>query len=212
MIDYVIESFLKGGIVIVPILLSSVCIWAIFLDLYQKINNENKHFFKHQEMFIDLIENRELSRQHETKSNYHSNIHKTCDFLIESIEKGNIMDMTSFENEIRIVKLQYFQPLQRKLKTITLFAIICPLLGLLGTVLGMMQTFSVLCIYGNSNPIILSDGVATAMITTKAGLIAAFPAMLLFAYLKNKLSKQEKYIDQIFNAATNYLTKKGKIK
>ena len=71
-----------------------------------------------------------------------------------------------------------------------------------------MIPFSVLGLYGNSNPVILSDGIATAMITTKAGLIAAFPGMLLYAYLKNKLTNFEKQLDQIFNGAINYLEKK----
>ena len=208
MMDYLIASFTNGGIIMMPIVLCSVVIWSLFFDLFLLIKKENKNFRQHQLIFIELIENKEHLKEHKLKQIYKSIIHKTCDFLIKSVTKPETITRTVFENNIRMVKLDYFYPLYRKLKIIILLAITCPLLGLLGTVLGMVQTFSVLGLYGNSNPVILSDGIATAMITTKAGLIAAFPGMLLYAYLKNKLTNFEKQLDQIFNGANNYLEKK----
>ena len=53
-----------------------------------------------------------------------------------------------------------------------------PLLGLLGTVSGMIRTFEVLTTYGNSNPLLLADGISEALIATQSGLLIAIPLML----------------------------------
>jgi biopolymer transport protein ExbB len=54
-----------------------------------------------------------------------------------------------------------------------------PLLGLLGTVAGMISTFQVLTTFGNSNPLLLADGISEALIATQSGLLIAIPLMLL---------------------------------
>jgi len=54
-----------------------------------------------------------------------------------------------------------------------------PLLGLLGTVTGMVRTFDVITLYGNQNPVLMADGISEALITTQSGLIIAFPLLLL---------------------------------
>ncbi len=53
-----------------------------------------------------------------------------------------------------------------------------PLLGLLGTVTGMIQTFDVITVFGTSDPKLLSGGIATALVTTELGLIVAIPCLL----------------------------------
>jgi len=54
-----------------------------------------------------------------------------------------------------------------------------PLLGLLGTVAGMVSTFQVLTTFGNSNPLLLADGISEALIATQSGLLVAIPLMLM---------------------------------
>jgi len=54
-----------------------------------------------------------------------------------------------------------------------------PLLGLLGTVAGMISTFQVLTTFGNSNPLLLADGISEALIATQSGLLIAIPLMLM---------------------------------
>jgi biopolymer transport protein ExbB len=62
---------------------------------------------------------------------------------------------------------------------ITMIAAVAPLLGLLGTVTGMIQTFDVITEFGTSDPKLLSGGSATALVTTELGLIVAIPCLLL---------------------------------
>ena len=63
--------------------------------------------------------------------------------------------------------------------TILVMAAVAPLLGLLGTVTGMISTFDVITEFGTGNPKLLSGGISEALITTELGLIVAIPALLL---------------------------------
>ncbi|WP_428387976.1 MotA/TolQ/ExbB proton channel family protein [Mucisphaera sp.] len=73
--------------------------------------------------------------------------------------------------------------LQRLLPFISICAAAAPLLGLLGTVTGIINTFEMITIFGTGDPEALSGGISEALITTKFGLIVAIPALLLYAYL-----------------------------
>jgi biopolymer transport protein ExbB len=62
--------------------------------------------------------------------------------------------------------------------TILVLAAVAPLLGLLGTVTGMISTFDVITEFGTGNPKLLSGGISEALVTTELGLIVAIPALL----------------------------------
>lgn len=82
-------------------------------------------------------------------------------------------------------------PLSRFGGVIMMIAAVAPLLGLLGTVTGMIQTFDVITEFGTSDPKLLSGGIATALVTTELGLIVAIPC-LLFGNLLNGWSDRIK--------------------
>ncbi|WP_220741663.1 MotA/TolQ/ExbB proton channel family protein, partial [Shewanella schlegeliana] len=69
---------------------------------------------------------------------------------------------------------------------IALLAAMAPMLGLLGTVSGMIETFQSLTEFGNSDPKLLSQGISKALITTQAGLLVALPLLLLHYPLKRR--------------------------
>ena len=82
---------------------------------------------------------------------------------------------------------QVAHELERYLNTLGTIAAASPLLGLLGTVFGMIQVFSAITIHGNSNPSILAGGIAQALITTAAGLSVAIPALIFHRYFRGKI-------------------------
>lgn len=90
------------------------------------------------------------------------------------------------EHTLQAIYLTHSQPLVRGLGLIALLAALAPMLGLLGTVTGMMTTFQQLTWFGNANPQLLSEGISVALITTQAGLIVALPLLLLHYPLKRK--------------------------
>ncbi|MCK5912253.1 MAG: MotA/TolQ/ExbB proton channel family protein, partial [Desulfuromusa sp.] len=76
--------------------------------------------------------------------------------------------------------------LQRYLGLLGTIANITPLLGLLGTVLGMIKAFNVMAIEGMGTPATLGGGISEALITTAAGLSVAVPMILLHRYLSSR--------------------------
>lgn len=82
---------------------------------------------------------------------------------------------------------QVVHELERYLNTLGTIAAASPLLGLLGTVFGMIQVFTAITLHGNTNPSILAGGIAQALITTAAGLSVAIPALIFHRYFRGKI-------------------------
>lgn len=79
--------------------------------------------------------------------------------------------------------------LQRFLNTLGTIAAVSPLLGLLGTVLGMIKVFSVITDIGVGNPGELAGGISQALITTAAGIAVAIPSLMFYRYFKGKVDQ-----------------------
>ncbi|WP_051252566.1 MotA/TolQ/ExbB proton channel family protein [Ferrimonas kyonanensis] len=78
---------------------------------------------------------------------------------------------------------------ERGLALVALLAALAPMLGLLGTVTGMIETFQTLTQFGNSEPKLLSGGISKALITTQVGLVIAIPLLLLLHPLKRRAQR-----------------------
>ena len=77
--------------------------------------------------------------------------------------------------------------LERYLNTLGTIAAISPLLGLLGTVSGMIRSFTAITTEGVGNPAVLAGGISEALITTAAGLTVAIPALIAYRYLRGRV-------------------------
>ncbi|MEE8408185.1 MAG: MotA/TolQ/ExbB proton channel family protein [Myxococcota bacterium] len=82
------------------------------------------------------------------------------------------------------------QKLRRTLPMIKTLVAVCPLLGLLGTVSGMIEVFDVLAIAGNGNPRAMASGVSLATIPTMAGMVAALSGLYFSARLSRIAAKE----------------------
>ena len=91
--------------------------------------------------------------------------------------------------------ISYVPRLERHLGTLAVLGGIAPLLGLLGTVTGMIHTFQMVTLFGSGDARLLSGGISEALITTKYGLIIAVPVLLAHAFLsrhaRGKLAELE---------------------
>lgn len=79
--------------------------------------------------------------------------------------------------------------LERFLNALGTIAAISPLLGLLGTVAGMIKIFQIVAVEGNSNFSLLSVGIAEALVTTAAGLAVAIPSLLFYRYFHARVDR-----------------------
>lgn len=85
--------------------------------------------------------------------------------------------------------------LRRGLAVITLFATTAPLLGLLGTVTGMIATFQSITLFGNGDPKMMSGGISQALVTTELGLATSIPLMLIHALVSTRAGKLAQTLD-----------------
>jgi biopolymer transport protein ExbB len=103
---------------------------------------------------------------------------------------------TNAENALQEAVLQELPSLEKRLSTISVFGSTAPLLGLLGTVAGMISLFEVITSYGTSDPKLLAGGISEALITTEVGLVIAIPIILMHNLLSNKLDRISSEINQ----------------
>ena len=90
---------------------------------------------------------------------------------------------------------------EKHLDSISMVAAVAPLLGLLGTVSGMIETFKMLTIFGSGDPAAISGGISEALVTTELGLVVAIPSLIVNALLSRKvkshLDELERYAIQL---------------
>ena len=90
---------------------------------------------------------------------------------------------------IEEVGRQVVHELERYLNTLGTIASISPLLGLLGTVIGMIKVFSAITLVGVGNPGVLAGGISEALITTATGLSVAIPSLMFHRYLSGRVDR-----------------------
>ena len=88
-----------------------------------------------------------------------------------------------YRNIFRERLLEVVPRLEAGLDTMASLIQVAPLLGLVGTVIGMIRTFTLITRYGTANPVILTEGITVSLLTTQAGLLVAFPCLLLHNYV-----------------------------
>jgi biopolymer transport protein ExbB len=178
MYDFVV----KGGVLIIPIALCSIIALAIFLERLWSLRRSRvipRDFLIEIE---DLIRREKIpeaiTRCRKDNSSMANivvagirNFGKRREIVKESIEEIGRREASTLERYINVVGT---------------IAAISPLLGLLGTVFGMIKAFNVISIQGVGNPSSLAGGISEALITTAAGLVVAIPTFVLYRYLANK--------------------------
>lgn len=108
-------------------------------------------------------------------------------------------DPARFRDYMQVRMIKTVRYMQQGMPIVSVMAATAPLLGLLGTVTGMVSTFDVITLYGNQNPVLMADGISEALISTQSGLLIAFPLTLLKQRLEEKI---ERLIQQLELGAT----------
>ena len=75
------------------------------------------------------------------------------------------------------------------LRVLGAVANITPMMGLLGTVFGMIKAFNVISLSGTGNPGLVASGISEALITTAAGMVVGIPALALYHYFRGKIDR-----------------------
>jgi biopolymer transport protein ExbB len=124
----------------------------------------------------------EINKQEEDMNNIGSNL--LGDLL--QVAKDNANESIESLEIILDEKIQSITPMiEVRVKAIKLIATVAPLLGLLGTVIGMIETFQAITLFGTCDPKLMAGGISQALVTTMLGLIVAAPLLFLHSYAEN---------------------------
>ena len=120
------------------------------------------------------------------------------DSIIQSmVEKTK--DATSYESKENILDeliLNYSSSVEKGVSWIKFFAAVAPLLGLLGTVIGMIETFQAITLFGTGDPKQMAGGISQALVTTMLGLIVAAPLLGFYTYISDKASSLIQVVEE----------------
>jgi biopolymer transport protein ExbB len=175
-----IEYFSPGGIVMIPIILTSLIMWALIIErllYFRKAEQDNLDVKEAVEIFRDKAFN---------MSSKGLRVKVLDSFLQEQTGKKDI-DKSILDLCVR----REIPCLRRYLAVIAVLAAIAPLLGLLGTVTGMITTFNVIALFGTGNARAMAGGISEALITTQSGLLVAIPGLFMSAYLIRRADRLE---------------------
>ncbi|MCW8126024.1 MotA/TolQ/ExbB proton channel family protein [Microbulbifer halophilus] len=178
-----LEIIKSGGWLMLPILLCSVAVIAICIERLWTLNprriaprtllGEVWGWLKNNQVDGEKIkELRDSSHLGRIFAAGLSNSRHGRDVMKDSIEEA---------------ASQVIHELERFLGALGTIAAVAPLIGLLGTVVGMIQVFTAIMLEGTGNAGVLAGGISQALITTAAGLTVAIPALLAHRYFQRRL-------------------------
>ena len=116
-------------------------------------------------------------------------------------------DVSNYESKENILDeliLNYSSKIEWGVSWVKFFAAVAPLLGLLGTVIGMIETFQAITLFGTGDPKQMAGGISQALVTTMLGLIVAAPLLGFYTYISDKASS----LIQTVEEKTSYLLAK----
>ena len=160
-----------------PILACSLVVWMLCIDRVIYISQYSR---LHQKVLAAIKANNLSGLGHFDNRTYMR--------LVRRLKNLNSSPVSQ-ETVLSGFKISVNQDLNKHMNTISQYTQVAPLLGLLGTVVGMVKTFSDIMLFGIGNPQLMAEGISMAMITTQAGLAVAFPAMLFLNYIHSRKSR-----------------------
>lgn len=189
------ELFHQGGSVLWVIGAMSVFAWSLVLWKFFELMGEHRKPVAWADEAIERLKTGHPRAAAECCEDQDSSLARVLRFALESPMIPNAFDR-HFSPFLESEALR----LNRSLPFIAVIAALLPLLGLLGTVIGMVNTFGAITAHGNSDPAALADGVSQALITTQAGLVTGLPILLLHGWMRSR-------VERVVDAATLYAKK-----
>ncbi|MGB1557065.1 MAG: MotA/TolQ/ExbB proton channel family protein, partial [Oceanococcaceae bacterium] len=106
--------------------------------------------------------------------------------VLLAYEKDPNADLETIESRLDEAIIKETPDLEKRLSALKIFAAVAPLLGLLGTVTGMIQTFQAITLFGTGDPKLMAGGISQALITTVLGLVVSIPLVMLHQWLAGR--------------------------
>jgi len=199
------ELIVKGGFMMYPIIISSIIAMAIIIDRVYVLFIKTKFLKKKTlELIYRLAASGEIEKAKEIL------VKETSVFAVFLLAVLSEPDPMEQENAAVTAGDEILFCLNRRLSTLSVLGSVLPLMGLLGTVLGMIKVFYRITRAGNAADItILAGGIWEALITTAAGMIIAIPVLLVLNYFNQTIEKTSRRMQQTGSFLINILKRKN---
>jgi biopolymer transport protein ExbB len=178
-----LDLIIKGGPVMAPILLCSVISLAIVVERCLSLRRHRILRYEILQRIEELLRDRKIPEATTICKRYPSSMTRILLAAILNHDKTRQEIKEIIEDAGR----HEVPVLERYLTVLGTIASISTLLGLLGTIAGMIKTFNVIAALGYGHPEALAGGISEALITTAAGLGVAIPTFVLYNYFTSKV-------------------------
>ena len=209
--NFLLESFIKGGPVMWPLLLCSLVSLGVIIDrlwsLFRVPNEEQA------EGELKEAEETLKNQGEEGAVEYFRGSRGALNYVFAALLKRydtlkleNRTDIEDMRQElISVTEESGVDYLGRLLNALGTIGVLAPLMGLLGTIMGMIRAFDAIARAGAGDPALVANGISEALITTASGLIVAIPTIVFHRYLSGRADKAFKNIELYCHAFANTL-------
>jgi len=180
-----LEIFQSGGLLMWPLLFCSVIAIGIILEKFWMLKVNSVVPSKLQSQITELIEADVLEAHKVEALRRHSALGEVLASGIRNRAHGRDHMKQGIEESGRFV----VHRLSKRLNALGTIASVSPLIGLLGTVVGMIQVFAAIRNSGVGDPTVLSGGISQALITTAVGLAIGITTLLFFRFFKGRIEQ-----------------------
>jgi len=184
MLAMAIDIVQRGGWIMIPIFLAGWWAWFLLLDrswlIWRRKGSAWQGFWKAVEQGGMDAGERWLQKANGIFAEMVREVLRVSDY-------GN----DAVHHEIELVAIARSYELREHLRTINRLAALAPLLGLLGTVSGIVHTFSTITEYGFSNPALFANGISEALLATQSGLLVAIPISICYNWILKRIERLE---------------------
>ncbi len=177
------ERLRSGGILVWPILLVGLVAFLLSLERFFFLSRVKSNTDRVMGKIVKLVEVGDFGQSLELVENRKGPVFRVLAAGLAARKATRDVLESVLEEAI----LKELPRLEKFLPTLQVLAAIAPLLGLLGTVTGMINTFQVITVYGAGDPRMMSGGISEALITTKLGLTVAIPIILLHTWFARRV-------------------------
>ena len=174
----------RGGLIMVPIFVAGWWAWLLIAERALTLWLEGRSSYKH---FWQVLEH----EGPEAAERLMLNKRGVFAELVQKIFAAQHIGGRAVHHRIEQVSTERSYQLHKHLRTISRLAGLAPLLGLLGTVSGIVHTFDSIFQMGFGNPIVLAAGISEALLATQAGLLVAFPIAIFYNLILHRIERLE---------------------
>lgn len=197
--------FKAGGVTLYPLFAVGIIAFLMVAErlIYFARKNTNARVFMSK--FLPMIEQRRWQEAREFTAKSESALARTMGALAANGDQSR----ETAEKAVREAMLREVPALEKRLPLIAAMGAAAPLLGLLGTVSGLVTLFKVLNQLGTNDPKVLAGGISEALINTETGLAIAIPVLLIHGFLNEKLDTINATLSSASMEALNKIWPKG---